>query len=267
MFDLRTRDWRVIGLLLTGWIAATGISGYVDILRFGLGVEVLFNALTVVASLVTLYYMVPAIQSRRRKMRRFLVVIGAGLGYFVLSLGPHAWMHTNYPEAASYFVFQHVSTFWAFLLIAYGFYLLTSVGRDIDVDSYHWKIVAVGALTSLLAGFYASRQPVAFAYRVEFWTAAFNIPLFLVSLYFVTRFVDMWGGVVGRGLQIVGIGTVLQMAMYGAHIMWHSAGFPQSYVTPFGGITASIWLGFFHTAGTVAMLIIAYGFYILGNSS
>lgn len=129
MLDLETGDWKFVGGVLLVWAAVAAISGYAGIARYGPMVELPFDIITGVLGAATLYYIWRIVRLHGGLMGRYLAIIGIGTGFFALTLAPHIWMHVNHPMFAEFFGFMHVATFWAFLLIAYGFYLLTTGGE------------------------------------------------------------------------------------------------------------------------------------------
>ncbi|MDY6777032.1 MAG: hypothetical protein SVU32_00065, partial [Candidatus Nanohaloarchaea archaeon] len=90
-----------------------------------------------------------------------------------------------------------------------------------------------------------------------------NVPVFLAALYFITSFSDEWEGEIARGLQLAGLGLILQILLWIPHILWHTVAMPQNFAPSMLGITASWWLAFFHFSTVASMVLVVHGFRIL----
>lgn len=129
--DLKSRDVKVIGSLLTLWILSAFIGGHFRLMEmFGPVIELPLDLLTALTGILSVFFIYKSVNVFGGDMTRYLSVVGAGISIFALSLAPHIWMHINNPSIAGFFVFAHVLTGMSFLTITYGFYLLSRGGEQ-----------------------------------------------------------------------------------------------------------------------------------------
>jgi hypothetical protein len=88
--------------------------------------------------------------------------------------------------------------------------------------------------------------------------AAFLIvPAGLISIYYIYRAAQAWGGEVARYLTFMGIGMAVFVINMVPHIVWHIQDTPA-----FFGIDNSFWYIFFHGGIALGFVYLAYGFYL-----
>ncbi|MDY6777031.1 MAG: hypothetical protein SVU32_00060, partial [Candidatus Nanohaloarchaea archaeon] len=162
--NLQHRDWKIIGFLIAAWIIAAFLGGSLDIIQYGMAAELPFDIVTGILGLGAVFYAWQIITHERHKIGRPLTYIGIGTGGFGLTLAPHIWMHMNMPQLFGFFGWSHTVTLWSFLLITYGYYLLTEV-RGGTFDRRDWLVVTGSFLISIVAGGVASGRSAAFALR------------------------------------------------------------------------------------------------------
>lgn len=130
--NLSYQDKKVLGGLLAFYIVGVLVSWVTDAYQIiGPPLEYGIDALTSVGGVAVLYYLYQVIQNYGESaMSRYLTVISVGLGFFALALPFHIYMHMYHPRMVNYFIFQHISTAWSFVIMAYGFFLLTRGGKQ-----------------------------------------------------------------------------------------------------------------------------------------
>ncbi len=88
--------------------------------------------------------------------------------------------------------------------------------------------------------------------------AAFLIvPAGLISIYYIYRSAQVWGGEVARYLTFMGIGMAVFILNSVPHIIWHLQEAP-----PFLGLDNSFWYMFFHGGIALGFVYMTYGFYL-----
>ena len=88
--------------------------------------------------------------------------------------------------------------------------------------------------------------------------AAFLIlPAGLISIYYIYRAAQVWGGEVARYLTFMGIGMAVFILNSVPHIVWHIQQTPS-----FLGLDNSFWYIFFHGGIALGFVYMTYGFYL-----
>lgn len=88
-------------------------------------------------------------------------------------------------------------------------------------------------------------------------TAFLILPAGLISIYYIYRAAQVWGGEVARYLTFIGIGMAVFILNSVPHIVWHLQKTPNLL-----GLDSSFWYMFFHGGIALGFVYMTYGFYL-----
>lgn len=154
-----------------------------------------------------------------------------------------------------------VYVFYASMVVAMaaGAYLMYSA----EVDRRAWMLGGLGVLLGLLAAAAGLFGLIGVgAEMIMGYFPAIPLPFAVISLYLAR---DFYGGEIGRYLEIIGIGLVVEFLLYIPHLYWHFQEFSLGHL-PSWGIAPNFWYVFFHGLSAFGFAIVSYGFYLLWKS-
>lgn len=136
-----------------------------------------------------------------------------------------------------------------------------------------YLLLTAGVLASILSGLvldvlFGPSPTINDVIAIELWASAATVAIIGGGFLALVKTSQEWGGAMGRGIQIVGAGTLIEMIIFIPHVHWHLIS--EKLAMEGGAVVADWfmlsglwWTGFFHILTAVGFMIIGYGFYLM----
>lgn len=254
----------LVGLLSPGILAPFT-------LHFGTAI---YLAVPVILAAVTVLYFANRVWEG--EVGRALLVTSIGLAVSVIMWLPHAVWHTTAQPpwlgvtAVVWNTWFH--TLWVIttLFVAYGFYLFWKAGHGEDIvgdqgvlHRTDYGFIASLVVVPVIAAYLAQPYNTAtISGMIELGGTVLMALMVIPSLVAIYKTRNLYGGKMGRALELIGIGLLMTM-LWVPYILWHFAGIPEPLGPGWLGLSRGWWGGFLHTLLAHAYVVLTYGMYRL----
>jgi xanthosine utilization system XapX-like protein len=129
MMEFTTRDWQIfgggLGIVIVASILAHRMQAPIQ-------VEMILDTIVTLLGVSVGYFAYKTSKTYGGGVARYVSIMALGVVYYSLTLMPHVMTHIGMlsvpvPKMA-FFYWMHITTIWAFILVAYGFYLFWDGG-------------------------------------------------------------------------------------------------------------------------------------------
>lgn len=129
----------------------------------------------------------------------------------------------------------------------------TTVQAGMPLERFDYILMAVGLAIALLVAILGIFLQ--WSLLIDIYLIWLMIIPALVGLTYVYRTVQLSGGVIGRGLSVIGLGLAIQILLFVPLVQWHLEGMP-----PWLGLETGAVFVLLHGMALVGFATTTYGF-------